>query len=60
MSLTAILGGLASLATIVGGTVWLVKWSAWKFQKTPAQTDAQIDAEIEAEKRKGQETGIPE
>jgi hypothetical protein len=60
MSLTAILAAIASLGTIVGGIVYIFKYSTWALTTPPAQTDNQIDQQAETDLTKSEETGRPQ
>ena len=52
-------GILASVATIVGGSIWAFKWIANKVQVTPEQSDAAIDKQVQAEKDTVENGGRP-
>jgi len=60
MTIAAILGAITALGTIVGGIVYLVKYSTWALHKTPDQTNQDIDKQEQANKQKAQQTGRPE
>lgn len=55
-TLAAIVGGLATISTLVIG---VFKWITWKTQTTPEQSKENIDAQVAAEQAKGEQTGRP-
>lgn len=59
MSLAAILGGLASFATIAGAVVWLAKRADWSLSKSPEQKDQDIEKQNQDAKHEAEETGRP-
>lgn len=60
MSLTAILGAITALSTIVGGIVYVFKYSAWALTKTAEQKKEDIDKKVSDEKIKVEQTGRPQ
>lgn len=50
---------LASAAAIIGGVVYLFKFSTWAIRKTEDQQNQDIDAEIQKEKQEAEDTGRP-
>lgn len=57
--MTTIIAALGGVAAIVGGIIWLAKYSAWSLQKTPEQTKEGIDAEVDKEVDEMEKTGRP-
>ena len=59
MSFTAIAGALASISAIVGGLVYVFKYSSWALTKTPAQAEQDIEKQEQENKHEAEETGRP-
>lgn len=59
MTLSAILTALGSVAAIVGGFVYVFKYSTWLLTKTPQQKKEDIDRDQAAAQKEEQETGRP-
>lgn len=57
--MATLLGAIAGVATIVGGIVWIVKYSAWGLRKTPEEKKEAIDADTADKQKKAEETGRP-
>lgn len=59
MSATTIIGAIATLGTIVGGIVYIFKYSAWALIKTSEQKKESIDADVAKEQREVEKSGRP-
>jgi hypothetical protein len=59
MSFSAIAALIGSIATIVGGLIYLVKFTDYKFTKTPDEKNQDIDQQEQENRHKAEETGRP-
>lgn len=60
MSVAAILGAITALGTIVGGLVYVFKYSAWAFTKTPQEKEEKILKEEQEKEDAVKSSGRPQ
>lgn len=58
--MSAIIGAIAGLATIVGGIVYLVKSGFWLAVKTPVQKQQDIISDEQKKEQDAKDTGRPQ
>ena len=56
---SAILAAITALGTVVGGLVYVFKFSAWAVVKTPEQKAEAIDVQVAADTATIESTGRP-